>query len=59
MRVKVHAVIRKVVTFTLDEDYGMTEDEIRDKAWDVAYDYVGNSEDLQDVDWEVLEGEED
>lgn len=59
MRVKVHAVIRKVVTFTLDEDYDMTEDEIRDKAWDVAYDYVGNSEDLQDVDWEVLEGEED
>ena len=57
MKVKVHAVIRKVVTFTLDEDYDMTEDEIRDKAWDVAYDYVGNSEDLQDVDWEVIEGE--
>ena len=46
-----------MVTFTLDEDYDMTEDEIRDKAWDVAYDYVGNSEDLQDVDWEVIEGE--
>lgn len=57
MKVKVYAVIRKVVTFTLDEDYDMTEDEIRDKAWDVAYDYVGNSEDLQDVDWEVIEGE--
>lgn len=59
MKVEVHAVIRKVVTFTLDEDYDMTEDEIRDKAWDVAYDYVGNSEDLQDIDWEVIEGEED
>lgn len=59
MKVKVYAVIRKVVTFTLDEDYDMTEDEIQDKAWDVAYDYVGNSEDLQDVDWEVIEGEED
>lgn len=58
MKVKVYAVIRKVVTFTLDEDYDMTEDEIRDKAWDVAYDYVGNSEDLQDVDWEVIEGED-
>lgn len=58
MKVKVYAVIRKVVTLTLDEDYDMTEDEIRDKAWDVAYDYVGNSEDLQDVDWEVIEGEE-
>ena len=57
MKVKVYAVIRKVVTFTLDEDYDMTEDEIRDKAWDVAYDYIGNSEDLQDVDWEVIEGE--
>ena len=57
MKVKVYAVIRKVVTFTLDEDYDMTEGEIRDKAWDVAYDYVGNSEDLQDVDWEVIEGE--
>ena len=59
MKVKVYAVIRKVVTFTLDEYYDMTEDEIQDKAWDVAYDYVGNSEDLQDVDWEVIEGEED
>ena len=59
MKVKVYAVIRKVVTFTLDEDYDMTEDEIQDKAWDVAYDYVGNSEALQDVDWEVIEGEED
>lgn len=58
MKVKVHAVIRKVVTFTLDEDYDMTEDEIQDKAWDVAYDYVGSSEDLQDVDWEVIEGED-
>ena len=58
MKVKVYAVIRKVVTFTLDEDYDMTYDEIRDKAWDVAYDYVGNSEDLQDVDWEIIEGEE-
>ena len=57
MKVKVYAVIRKVVTFTLDEDYDMTEDEIRDKAWDVAYGYVGNSEYLQDVDWEVIEGE--
>ena len=57
MKVTVYAVIRKVVTFTLDEDYDMTEGEIRDKAWDVAYDYVGNSEDLQDVDWEIIEGE--
>lgn len=57
MKVKVYAVIRKLVTFTLDEDYDMTEDEILDKAWEVAYDYVGNSEDLQDVDWEVIEGE--
>lgn len=57
MKVKVHVTVRKVVSFDLEEDYNMTENEIRDKAWDYAYDCVCGNEDVSDVNWEVIEGD--
>ena len=51
----------KKIFYTVKTDYGnsvsMSEDQIRDKAWDVAYDFVSkyNTDDVYDVDWESEE----
>lgn len=60
MKIDVHVVIRKTVTYTIETDENLTEDEIRDRAWDGSYDYAcANGESVQDVDWEIVEGEDD
>lgn len=58
MKVLVHATYRVVETFEIEVD---DESEIRDKAWDYAYDFTSKygGNEPYDVDWETLEGEED
>lgn len=57
MKVLVHATYRVVETFEIEVD---DESEIRDKAWDYAYDFTSKygGNEPYDVDWETLEGEE-
>ena len=54
MQVTVHAKYMVTETFVIEVD---SEDQIRDKAWDVAYDFVSkyNTNDVYDVDWELWE----
>lgn len=54
MKVTVHAKYMVTETFEIEV---YNEDEIRDKAWDVAYDFVPkyNTDDVYDVDWELQE----
>ena len=54
MKVTVYAKYMVTETFEIEVD---SEDQIRDKAWDVAYDFVSkyNTNDVYDVDWESEE----
>ena len=52
-KVLVHVSCRKVETIEIEVPVEYTEDDIRDKAWDVSYDYEG----YYDVEWEDLGGE--
>lgn len=56
MKVKVYARFMVTEIFEIEVD---SEDEIRDKAWDVSYDYLSKyeTEDVYDVEWEVQEDE--
>ena len=56
MKAKVFAKFMVTEVFEIEVD---SEDEIRDKAWDVSYDYLSKykTEDVYDVDWEVQEDE--
>lgn len=54
MKVLVHARYLVTETIELDVDDGLTDQEISDKAWEVAYDYMSkyNTSDVYDVEWE-------
>ena len=52
-KVLVHVSCRKVETIEIEVPVEYTEDGIRDKAWDVSYDYEGS----YDVEWEDLSDE--
>ena len=52
-KVLVHVSCRKVETIEIEVPVEYTEDDIRDKAWDVSYDYEGS----YDVEWEDLSDE--
>ena len=56
MKVKVFARFMVTEVFEIEVD---SEDEIRDKALDVSYDYLSKykTEDVYDVDWEVQDDE--
>lgn len=56
MKVKVFAKFMVTEVFEIEVD---SEDEIRDKAWDVSYDYLSKyeTEDVYDVEWEIQEDE--
>ena len=54
MKVTVYAKYMVTETFEIEVN---SEDQICDKAWDVAYDFVSkyNTNDVYDVDWESEE----
>ena len=56
MKVTVFAKFMVTEVFEIEVD---SEDEIRDKAWDVSYDYLSKyeTEDVYDVEWEIQEDE--
>lgn len=54
MRVVVHGFYKTHKSFDIEVD---NEYEIRDAAWQIASVNEGAME-LQDIDWEVIEGEE-
>ena len=52
-KILVHVSCRKVETIEIEVPVEYTEDDLRDKAWDVSYDYEGS----YDVAWEDLSDE--
>lgn len=52
-KILVHVSCRKVETIEIEVPVEYTEDDIRNKAWDVSYDYEGS----YDVGWEDLSDE--
>lgn len=58
MKVIVHAYYNVHESFEINVE---SEDEIRDKAWDFAYDYTSKYgvEEPVDVDWEILDEEDE
>lgn len=53
-KILVHISCRKVETVEIEVPVEYSDDEIRDKVWDVSYDYEGS----YDFAWEDSEGEE-
>lgn len=53
-KILVHVSCRRVETVEIEVPLDYSDDDIRDKAWDVSYNYEGS----YDVDWEDLSGEE-
>lgn len=54
MKVTVYAKYMVTETFEIEVD---SEDEISDKSWDVAHDFVSkyNTNAVYDIDWELQE----